>query len=147
MSLLSNSFRPDDAEDMSFDPIPVGWYVGKITSSEVKITSSGTGEYIKNVWEIIEAPDPKFNGRKVFQNCNIVKIGKSMLKQICSAIGIEELQDTEELVGVPLKIKLKIKPASGGYDASNDITKVKPLEYDHANEGKSSQDEAPPWNE
>lgn len=153
MSLLSNSFRAGDAEDMSFDPVPNDWYVAKITNSEIKITGSGDGEYIKNTWEILESKNPKFVGRKIFQNLNIVnksemavKIAHSMLKQICEAIGVDELTNTEELVGVPLKIKTKIKPGTGGYDPSNDITKVKDLNY---NPDKPEDEESndPPWND
>ena len=148
MSLLSNSFVTSEAEDISFEPLPVGIYTGQIKKAEIKTTSAGTGEYISLQWEILEADEPKYVSRIVFQNLNIVnpsemavKIAKSQLKQITTALGIAELIDTDELLGQPLQLTLKIRPAKDGYDASNDVAKVKSLD-----DGNESSSEIP-WAE
>lgn len=149
MSLLSETFVSEEAEDMSFDPLPVAEYTAQITKAEVKTTTAGTGEYISCQWTVLDAEDPKYVGRIVFQNLNIVnpsemavKIAKSQLKQITKAMGIAELVDTDELLGNPVKITLKIRPAKDGYDASNDVHKVKAL----SDEGEGTDGGGdPPW--
>ena len=152
MSMLGETFVTDEAEDMSFDPLPIGAYIAKIKVAEIKTTASGTGEYISCQWEIMEAldaEDQKSIGRIVFQNLNIVndnemavKIARSQLKQITKALGIAELADTNELVGQPVKIVLKIRPAKGGYDASNDVAKVMSMETEGTDGGAEA-----PWQE
>jgi len=128
MALLKDSFRTEDAEDVSFEPVPAGNYLAQIIKSDLKVTSSGTGEYIALTFEILE---DDYTGRKVFSNLNIVnpneqavKIAKSQLKQICTACEIEELQDTQELHGIPMRIAVKVRPPQNGYDAQNVINKV-----------------------
>lgn len=141
MSLLNESFVTDEAEDMSFEVLPVGEYTAQIKKAEIKTTKDGEGEYISCQWEIMEAKNIQHEGRTVFQNLNLVnknemavKIARSQLRQITLAMGIDKLDDTDELVGQPLRIILKIRPAKGGYEASNDIAKVMPLEQNKAGE-------------
>ena len=148
MALLNETFVTDEAEDLSFEPLPVGEYIAQVKKAEIKTTSAGTGEYISLQWEILEADDSKHVGRVVFQNLNIVnpndmavKIAKSQLKQINTALGISELTDTDELLGQPVKITLKIRPAKDGYDANNDVAKVKAI-----SSGDSEGGDAP-WEE
>lgn len=128
MALLKNSFREEDAEDISFEPVPAGNYQAQIVASDLKVTSTGTGEYISLTFEIL---DEEYAGRKIFCNLNIVnpneqavKIAKSQLKQICKATGIEELEDTQELHGIPMRLAVKVRPPKNGYDAQNVVNKV-----------------------
>lgn len=156
MSMLKESFVTDEAEDMSFDPINPGTYTAIMKSAEIKTTANGKGEYIACQWEIQDVvqveKDNKTNpiGRMVFQNLNTVndnemavKIAKSQLKQICKALNIAELHDTQELIGQPVKLVLKIRPAKGGYDASNDVAKVMSYEDSESN----SENSDTPWEE
>ncbi len=149
MALLSETFVTEEAEDMGFEPAPPGWYIAQITKSEIKPTSAGTGEYIKNEWKILEADEPKYVGKMFWQNLNIVnpsemavKIGKGQLKKLNEALGIKELKDTDELIGQPVKVFLKVKPGSGGYDDSNEVAKVKSL-HDEDDSTEAGGEE--PW--
>jgi hypothetical protein len=134
MARLSETFVADEAEDLSFEPLPPGVYVAQVKKTDLKVTKAGDGEYIALQWEILEADDDRYVGRVVFQNLNIVnpsematKIGRSQLKQITKAMGIDNLTDTDELLGTPVKITLKIRKGKDGYDDSNDVAKVMPL--------------------
>ena len=150
MALLSETFVTEDAEDAGFEPAPAGWYIAQIVKSAIKTTSAGTGEYIKNEWKILEADDPKYVGKLFWQNLNIVnpsemavKIGKGQLKKLNEAMGISELEDTDQLLGIPVKVFLKIKPGSGGYDDSNEVQKVKGLHEEDEFDGKESAGDEP----
>ncbi|MGY8791568.1 MAG: hypothetical protein ACKVKR_15020, partial [Pseudomonadales bacterium] len=41
------------------------------------------------------------------------------------AIGLASVEDTDQLVGGHLEVKVKIREASGGYEASNDVSGFK----------------------
>jgi hypothetical protein len=132
MALLKETFITEDAEDTGFQPIPAGNYTAKIIESDIKVTSAGNGEYIAMRWEVL---DPEYAGRIIFSNLNIVnpnekavQIAKGFLKQCCQAAGIEELQDTQELHGIPMRITVKVRPPQNGYDAQNVISSAKALD-------------------
>jgi len=134
MALLKDTFITEETESISFDPIPAGNYEAQIVNSDLKVTKDGTGEYIALTWEVL---DPEYAGRRIFDNLNIINknekavaIAKSKLKQICEAMELAEFVDTQELHGQPVRIVVGIKPASGGYDAQNNIKKV--LSFDSA---------------
>ena len=69
-------------------------------------------------------------------NEKAVQIAKSFLKQICTAIGLESVQDTQELHGAPMAVTVKIQAGSGGYADQNVINSVKSL---------SESEEEEPW--
>jgi hypothetical protein len=64
------------------------------------------------------------------------EIGLANLNAIMRSVGIAVLQDTDQLIGGNLKIKVKISPAKDGYEASNDVNGWEALE--------GSQPPAPP---
>ena len=125
MAQLPDVFKPSETEDVGFDTIPEGWYSAQAIKTEVKKTQAGDGTYVALRFKIIEG---EYSGRFVFTNLNIInknettmRIAKAHLKQICEAVDIESLVDTDELLGQPLQIKLGIKPASGAYPEGNKI--------------------------
>lgn len=124
MANFSFSAR-DVAPSSSFEPIPAGWYDAKIVGSEVKPTKDGSGRRLNLQFEIIGG---QFNNRKIFEGLNIVnanseaqRISLENLSAICHAINVMDLTNTEQLHGKPLQIKVAIKAAAGGYEASNSI--------------------------
>jgi len=128
MAVLDQPFDANDFEDMgSFDPIPKGDYLCKIVETEIKQTEARTGKYIKIKFEVIQGD---FSGRFIWTNINIinpntitVEIAKKELATLCRVIGKPgTIKDTNELHGIPLIVKVKIKPASGGYDESNAVS-------------------------
>ena len=106
-------------------PVPAGTYLAMITASEIKPTKAGDSQYLKLEFTIA---DGEFQGRKVFDNLNIYntsadaqQIAQARLSAICHAVNVLQLQSSEQLHHIPLKIVVSIKPAANGYNASNVI--------------------------
>lgn len=126
MALLPDVFVPEEAEDVSFAPLPDGWYIAEITKSEVKSTKDKKGKYLMLCFKII---DGEYAGRMIFTNLNIVndnetavKIARSDLKAICNAAGIQgELEDSVDVHNIPMAIKVKLKPETPQWPAKNEI--------------------------
>lgn len=149
-----NGFNPANFEDENnFGPVPAGTYVAIIKDSEMRTTRSGDGEYLKLTWEIVEGPQSR---RLVWENLNLVnpnqtavEIATRTLARICKACGINRpVQDSAELHGKPVKIKVTVRPASGGYDESNDIKYHSPAVVVPDAANQSAHDASgvtPPW--
>ncbi len=113
------------------DPIPAGWYTCQITRSETKPTANGLGKYLELEFTVMDGP---FTGRKVVdrlnienQNAQAQEIAYATLSAICHATGIIQIQDSTALHNIPLSVKVTVKPATGQYDANNDIRGYKLL--------------------
>ena len=128
MANLGQSYNTSDIPENqnNFEPIPVGWYEVTINSADLKETKAGTGEYIAMRYDVL---GPTHQGRVIFGNLNFRNpnpkaqdIGIQQLGEIMRAIGLPSVEDTDQLVGGHLEIKVKIREASGGYDASNDVS-------------------------
>ena len=114
-----------------YSPLPAGEYTAAITASEIKQTKDFTGKYIKLEITIV---DGQYKNRKLWQNLNLwnrskeaVDMAKRELASIKKATGVTNPQDTSQLHGHPVIIKLGIKPASDGYDAQNVIKLWSPM--------------------
>jgi len=157
MANLGGTIKIEDLPEDNggeFKPLPEGWYDVKITDADVKTTKSGTGKYIKLAYQIIGAD---YSGRLVFDMITIindnekaVEIGKRNLGSLMGAIGVNEVSDTDQLIGHDLQIKVKIKPAEGEYPEGNNVTSYKALESgkkpstSESKKGEGSSDK-PPW--
>lgn len=113
------------APNASFDPLPAGWYNANITGSEMKPTKDGSGAYIQLELTIL---DGQYANRKVFDRLNVQnnskvaqEIAYATLSSICHATGVIQVQDTSQLHGIPMEVKLSVRPASDGYEAANDV--------------------------
>ena len=132
-NLAGYNFNAEEVEpSSSFDPIPAGWYQAIISNSEMKATRDGYGEYLSLTLQII---DGQYENRLVFARLNLknandkaVDIARKDLAAICRAVGVMSPQASEELHDIPLMIKVKVRPASGDYEASNDIGGYKAVE-------------------
>ena len=114
----------------SFDPIPPGWYTVTIASAEVKATKNGTGQYIAIRYDVT---GPTHQGRVIFGNLNIrnqspkaEEIGRQQLGELCRAIGLAKVGDTDQLVGHGLSIKVDIEK-SEQYGDKNQVRGFKPV--------------------
>lgn len=108
-----------------FDPIPSGDYPVIITASEMKFTKDGNGQYLELTLEI---QGGEFAGRKLFDRLNLhnsnrhaVEIAQRQLSQICHAVGVLQVADSEQLHHKPLVAMVKLRPAREQYEASNEI--------------------------
>lgn len=113
----------------SIEAIPAGWYNAQIDQSEMKPTKDGSGAYLELRFSIL---DGQYVNRKVFgrlnlRNANPVaqEIAYKQLSAICHATGVLQVQDSQQLHGRPLKIKVKVRAATGDYEASNEISSFK----------------------
>jgi hypothetical protein len=116
---------------MSSEPVPAGWYSVKIHSAEVKNTKAGTGQYIAVRYDIL---GPTHQGRVVFGNLNIKnpnpkaeEIGRQQLGDLMRSIGLAKVNDTDQLVGGSLKIKVDVRKDEQ-YGDSNDVRGYKAIE-------------------
>ena len=127
MANLGTTFSRDELPvSQGFEPIPAGWYTATVTGAELKDTKAGDGQYINVQYTVL---GPEYQGRVIFGLINIrnastkaQEIGLSNLNSLMAAIGLEKVQDTDQLIGHDCQVKVKIRPAKDGYEASNDIS-------------------------
>jgi hypothetical protein len=133
MASLSQSFNVSDLPESSknFSPLPAGWYTANISEAEIKQTKAGTGEYISVKYSIT---GPTHEGRGVYGNVNIKnptpkaeEIGRKQLGEIMRAIGLARIDNTDQLIGKSLSIKLEVK-LSEQYGDGNEVKGFKALE-------------------
>jgi len=114
--------------DRNFDPLPPGWYDVRITEGEVKQTKAGTGSYLKLRYDV---EGPTCQGRVVFGNLNLrnpnpeaERIGGQQMGELLRAVGMARLEDSDQLIGKTLSVKLSIKE-SEQYGNSNEVKAFK----------------------
>lgn len=114
----------------SYDLLPAGTYTAMITASEMKPTKTG-GERLNLTFQVAEG---EHQGRLVWAGLNLknsneqaVQIAMRELSAICRAVGVLTPKASSELHDKPLKIKVKVRPAQNGYDASNEVSGYEPL--------------------
>ena len=107
------------------EALPAGWYNAQITETEMKPTKDGTGAYLALTLSVL---DGQYASRKVFARLNLrnanptaQEIAYKQLSAICHAVGVIQMQDTQELQGKPMKVKVKFRAATADYEASNDV--------------------------
>ena len=154
MAFLNETFNVNDlpqSEQGNFEPLPAGWYSVKITGAELKTTKSGTGQYISVRYDVT---GPTHQGRVVFgmlnirnQNPKAEEIGRQQLGELMRAIGLTSVQDTDQLIGGALSIKLAIRQQEG-YEPSNDVKAYKAIEGGNSfasAPAKPATPLSPPW--
>ena len=134
MGFLEESFDLKDmpvAEDRNFTPIPAGWYTAAITDAENKTTKAGTGNYIKVRFDVT---GPEHQGRVVWTNLNTrnpsskaEEIGRQQLGDIMRAIGLTILEDTDQMLGGNLSIKVAVRD-DPDYGQSNEVKAYKSID-------------------
>src|SRR5665213_2433339 len=112
MVALPETFSPGDvpADDRNFEPIPVGQYKVQAIESKIEDTKSGTGQMLVLTLEVLEGP---FANRRVWDRLNIrndnpdaQRIAQRALADLCLAIGVAQLRDTDELQFKPMTVKV-----------------------------------------
>lgn len=132
MAVLSQNVLEDirTAEVVNFEPLPEGKYTVKVDATDLKSTKNGTGQYIKVEFVVL---GPKFQGRKLFANLNIVndsaesmRIGRQQIKSLMVAGGMSQEQinrfnDTDQLLGLTVNVRVGVDEGSGQYGPQNRI--------------------------
>lgn len=114
----------EQPKSRSFDPLPPGVYDAMVEDCTLKRTKDLTGQYLEVRVQIIGHP---FDGRLVFDRITIqsdnekaVSYGRDKLLSLIRATGVPG-KDSQEFIGKTMRVKLKIKPATEQYDASNEV--------------------------
>lgn len=131
MALLPDVFKPSDVkEDMLLDD---GLYVLEITKSSMKDTKVGNGKYLSLSMRVIRAKNEDDVGFYVFINLNLVNnnqmavtIASREFKSLCEAIDAAEVEDSNEMHGIPFCAQVATSPGNGDYPDSNCIKKYMP---------------------
>ena len=143
------------SEKRDFEPVPAGWYTVAIAGAELRDTKAGTGKYISVRFDIT---GPEHQGRVVFTNLNTrnpnpkaEEIGRQQLGEIMRAIGVQKLEDTDELIGGNLSIKVTVKN-DPTYGPGNEVKGFKavdgsapPIAAAPAAAAPAAPSAAPPW--
>lgn len=134
--MVKIDFNPNEHEGQGggdFEPIKPGWYACQIIDSEERETKAGTGSYLRLTLELVADHHPELSGRLLWVNLNLnnpnptaVEIAQDQLADICRAVGVGELNDTEDLHFKPLAVKVAVK-RSAEYGDGNECKRFEPL--------------------
>lgn len=85
----------------NFGPLPAGDYEMMIVKSDTKPTKAGTGHYLECEMHVISG---EHSGRRHWERFNLdnpnaqaVKIAQESLARLCAALGVDEVEDSEQL--------------------------------------------------
>lgn len=128
MADLDMEFIPEDVpeDDRNFEPIPAGDYHMQVIESEIVQTKSGTGDQLVLTLEVIDGPH---QNRRIWDRLNIrnanadaQRIAQRSLADLCQAIGLSALKNTEQLHFRPFTGRVTIKQdKSGEYGPQNRV--------------------------
>jgi hypothetical protein len=128
MVALPETFAPQDVpeDDRNFEPLPVGQYKVQIIESKIEDTKSGSGQMLTLTLEVTEG---EYANRRVWDRLNIrndnpdaQRIAQRALANLCLAIGVAQLRDTEELHFKPMMVKIGIRQdKTGQYGPQNTV--------------------------
>lgn len=117
------------APQQSFEALPAGWYNMMVTESEMRPTKDGQNQYLRLTLKIIDGEHANRQTWDILniqhQNPVVVEIAYRQLSAYCHATGQIQLQDSQQLHGIPMKVRLAVRPATERYEASNDVKEVK----------------------
>lgn len=127
---LEMDFDTNEVEvEVSYEPLPDGWYPVNITKVEVKPTKAGTG---KRLMVACRVTDGAHRGRSVLCGLNVnnpnpvaQEIGRKQLRVLLQATGLDGVKDMSMLVGKECLAQVVYKEAQNGYPANNDIKSFK----------------------
>lgn len=126
MAELGGNFDATQVQpSQAFDVLPAGKYKVHVVDSDMKPTKNGDGQYL---WLELDIVDGPHQGRKLWDRLNIVnsnaqavEIAQRQLSALCHATGKLNVSDSQELHFIPVIATVRVRAASGGYDASNEI--------------------------
>lgn len=112
MALFNFNAAAIEPQQRSYDPLPAGEYELMVVRSELKDTQSGTGQFIKLEMHVVSGDHA---GRRVWENLNISNpnkqaedIAQQQLASLCLAVGVKNLEDTEQLHDRPFIASIAI---------------------------------------
>jgi len=141
---FSASGHDGSGESEEWSPLPVGEYRARITNSDVKSNSKGTGTYVELVWEV---DGGNHGGRLIWDrithehtNQIAADIGTKKLVRLARVLGVPSWEDTMELHGKLALVSVTVrsyKRADGSQGTSNDVTGYKAVSTAPPAEGET----------
>lgn len=115
MAQLGSKFdaTSHDTEQRDYENLPDGIYRLEVIQSEVSATSKGDGTLLKLRYSAIEPEE--YKGRLIFGNITLEnpnssaqEIGQKQLASLCRAVGLSEVEDSDQLhfIGFTAKVGL-----------------------------------------
>ncbi|MCC7253833.1 DUF669 domain-containing protein [Hyphomicrobium sp.] len=128
MAELNQAFDPNEVpeDDRSFEPLPAGDYQMQVIESKIENTKSLTGKMLVLTLEVVSGPH---TNRRVWDRLNIVnqnadaqRIAQRALADLCLAVGIAQLRDTDELHFKPFVGRVGVREdKTGQYGPQNTV--------------------------
>lgn len=130
--MLFNNFNANNYQPTTFDPLPAGKYMAIIEDADEQPTKLGDGSYLKLTLSIL---NPEYENRKLFVRLNLnnpneiaVAIARGQLADICRAIGVLEPNDSSDLIGYQLVIKVTQKRRQDNDEITNEVKGFFPVD-------------------
>lgn len=146
MALIN--FNADQIEPATpMEVLPAGKYLCMAIASELKPTKNGSGEYLQITFEVLDGVG---KGRKIFERLNIrnanktaEEIAQRALSALCHAVGVIQLNDSEQLHNLPVMLDLGVEDGKDGYSPQNRVKGYSPAQGS-APAAPASKPAAPP---
>jgi hypothetical protein len=126
MAQLGQQFDATTVDpNAGFPVVPPGKYLAHIVASDMRPTKDGSGQYLYLELEIVDGPE---TGKKLFERLNLrnsnettVRIAQQTLSQICHAVGVMSVSDSEQLHARRMLCDVRVEPGKGAYRDANRI--------------------------
>tara|TARA_R100000995_G_scaffold30176_4_gene13449 strand:- start:5418 stop:5909 length:492 start_codon:yes stop_codon:yes gene_type:complete len=131
--MVSFNFQADPNAEVfdggDFPLIADGDYSATIVDAMVKESKSNPANSYLNLEFEVEPKGKVWHSLNLWnQNDKAVSIAKQQLNQICTAVNLLQMTDTDQIVGKRLSITIAIEPAQGEWKAKNKITNFQSLQ-------------------
>lgn len=135
---LTKKISASQAPANNFEPLPAGWYPAQLEAIDQRTSQSGN-DYLSLRFAVMEGAP--YAGRKVFErlslwsyNATAREIAEGRLAQIAAACGLDEIEDTDAILGREMDLRVKVAPKSDGSGSENRIVAIRALEREIAPE-------------
>jgi hypothetical protein len=112
LNFKASSVEITERQGGAYGPLPAGEYEMVITRSATKQTKAGTGSYLELEMQVVSGES---SGRRHWERLNLdnpsaqtVKIAQEQLAKLCMALGLDEVNDSEELHDTPFIAEIGI---------------------------------------
>lgn len=137
LNFKASAIQIEERPSTSYGPLPAGDYDMMIVKTDTKPTKAGNGHYLECEMHVIAG---EHSGRRHWERFNLdnpnqqaVKIAQESLAKLCAALGIDEVNDSEELHDKPFIAEVAIDKKDAtrnviwNYHAVSDVAKPAPV--------------------
>ncbi len=141
MALLNKSYMSDDNNDTGgWRVVPAGSYVVAMTKSELKKTKDGQGRYLQCNFKVQEGDE---KGAVIVERFNLVnknktaeEIAQAKFNQLCAAADLRDVEDSDELLDIPVVAIVGVDPGDEEWPPSNVIKSFQSVESEAGDSDK-----------